>query len=126
MSTTPEPLPVEGDELAERIEALQRSIEWRRAALLAQTVRKLNAWRDRTRSDADQQITRLEAAQAAEQDELHMLEARQRLVADAPAGSRRRRGRERRGRQLDSARTGRRPGGRRDRATADGPVGHPR
>ena len=79
MSTTPEPLPVEGDELAERIDALQRSIEWRRAALLAQTLRKLNAWRDRTRSDADQRITRLEAAQAAEQDELHMLEARQRL-----------------------------------------------
>ena len=79
MSTNPEPLFVESDELAERIEALRRSIEWRRAALLAQTLRKLNAWRDRTRSDADQQITRLEAAQAAEQDELQRLEARQQL-----------------------------------------------
>ena len=79
MSTTPEPLPVEGDELAERIDALQRSIEWRQAALLAQTVRKLNAWRDRTRSDADERITRLEEAQTAEQDELRRLEARQQL-----------------------------------------------
>ena len=33
----PDPLPIEGDELAERIEALQRSIEWRRAALFAPT-----------------------------------------------------------------------------------------
>ena len=79
MSTTPEPWPVEGDELAERIDALQRSIEWRQAALLAQTLRKLNAWRDQTRSDAEERITRLQAAQAAEQDELQQLKARQHL-----------------------------------------------
>ena len=77
--STPEPLPVEGSDLDERIDALQRSIEWRRTALLAQTLRKLNAWRDKTRSDAAEQITQLEAAQAAEQDELGRLEARQQL-----------------------------------------------
>jgi len=77
--STPEPLPVEGSDLDERIDALHRSIEWRRAALLVQTLRKLNAWRDKTRSDADGQIARLEAAQAAEQDELGRLEARQQL-----------------------------------------------
>lgn len=77
--STPEPLPVEGSDLDERIDALQRGIEWRRAALLVQTLRKLNAWRERTRSDAAERVARLEAAQAAEQEELQELEARQRL-----------------------------------------------
>ena len=77
--STPEPLPVEGSDLDERIDALHRSIEWRRAALLVQTLRKLNAWRHRTRSDAAERIKRLEATQAAEQDELGRLEARQQL-----------------------------------------------
>ena len=79
MSTNSRPLDDESDDLAEQIEALQRSIEWRRTALLVQTLRKLNAWRDQTRSDANARITQLETTQAAEQKELRMLEAQQRL-----------------------------------------------
>ena len=68
--STPEPLPVEGSDLDERIAALQRSIEWRSSELLVQTLHKLNAWRDRTRSDAADRIEQLEAAQATDRAEL--------------------------------------------------------
>lgn len=87
--STPEPLPVTGSELDERIVALQRSIEWRSSELLVQTLRKLNAWRDRTRSDAAERIERLETAQAADRAELRkQLQARQHLKVGFHAGNR--------------------------------------